>query len=202
MTAGADYLDPYLRAVRRHGPSVQALLWASRQSQERRFAALARAYDFTGKRLLDAGCGCGDLLGYLQARGVRPSRYIGLEAVGELAEAARVRCGQHAQIVQCDFVREPLRLFAGADVVVFCGSLNTLCEADFAACIRHAHDAAGEAVVFNFLASPALAGAEYLTWHAPADVVEFARTFAADVKLLDGYIEGDATVLLSKRAAR
>jgi len=202
VTTAPGYLVPYLRALRRHGPSVQALLWASRQSQQRRFEALTRMYDFAGKRLLDAGCGCGDLLGYLQSRGIRPKQYIGLEAVGELAETARIRCGEEAQIVQCDFLREPLRLFVGADVVVFCGSLNTLGADDFRSCIGRAHDAAGEAVVFNFLASPALAGADYLTWHAPAEVVEFARTLGADVDLLADYLEGDATVRLSKRPAR
>jgi len=53
------YLQPYSRAVKRHGPDFRALLWASRRTQEQRFEALAHVADPTGLSILDLGCGYG-----------------------------------------------------------------------------------------------------------------------------------------------
>src|SRR5207253_10804325 len=104
-----------------------------------------------------------------------------------------------ASVVRADFVREPARLFAGADVIVFSGSLNTLEEADFYGTLRRAFDAAAEAVVFNFLCHSYLAGADYLRWRRPNDVIAFANTLASDVHTLDDYLDGDFTVAMRKK---
>ena len=92
-------------------------------------------------------------------------------------------------IVRADFVREPARLFVGADIVVFSGSLNTLRDEEFYSTIRLAYDAAGEALAFNFLCSDFLAGREYLFWRRREDVLKFAGEFCADVRVKDDYLQ-------------
>ena len=99
-------------------------------------------------------------------------------------------------IVRADFVAEPARLFAAADVIVFCGSLNTLDPADFYAALRTAAQAAVEEVVFNFLSSPRLAGAVYLNWYPPETVLTFLRELGGDIEMLEDYLEGDCTMRL------
>ena len=64
--------------VRRFGYGYRALGFGRRSSQEKRFGALAAVGDFDGASVLDVGCGFGDLLAWLRARGVQP-RYTGLE---------------------------------------------------------------------------------------------------------------------------
>ena len=198
--APATYLLPYLKAAERHGSGFSSLLWASPQTQAVRFDAIERLGNLHGKSVLDVGCGRADLLGYLVARNIRPADYTGVEAVADLASAAERACARPgmppARVVRADFVREPLRLFVGADVVVFSGSLNTLDDGPFYATLRRAFDAAAERVVFNFLSSPYLAGAEYLRWRCPSDVVRFAAQLTRDVRTLDDYLEGDCTVAL------
>jgi SAM-dependent methyltransferase len=194
------YLLPYLRAADKHGGEFPALLWASPQTQAARFEAIERLGNLHGKSVLDVGCGRADLLGFLLDRGVRPADYVGIEAVEDLAAAAEITCRRlpDSTILRADFVREPLRLFTGADVVVFSGSLNTIEDVDFYTTIRRAFDATAERVVFNFLCHSYLAGADYLRWRRPADVIAFAATLCDDVHTCDDYLHGDYTLALCK----
>jgi hypothetical protein len=197
----AEYLEPYRQAARRHGATFEALLWASPQTQAARFGAICRLANFKGKRVLDVGCGRADFLDYVSARELRPAEYIGLEGVAELANVGRAKHADRALVVEGDFVADPQRLFVGAQVIVFSGSLNTL-EADaFYATLRRAYAAASEAVVFNFLASPSLAAAPYLRWHRAGEVVGFAGTVADAYKRVDDYLDGDCTIAMYKTIA-
>ena len=139
------YLAPYRRAARAHGAGFGSLLWASPSTQAARFEAIARIHPLEGKSLLDVGCGRADLLDFLRARGVRLADYIGIEAVDELADAAARKQADGVRIIRADFVQDPARMFVGADVVVFSGSLNTADDEVFYATLRRAYDAAAEA---------------------------------------------------------
>ncbi len=200
--AAPAYLSPYLKAASRHGAGFSALLWASPQTQTVRFAALTRLVGLSGKSILDVGCGRADLLDFLLARNIKPAHYVGIEGVAALADAAESKQHSQAMILRADFIREPLRLFVGADVVYFSGSLNTLEPESFYATIAKAYDAAAETLVFNFLASPELAGVSYLHWHDPAEVWAFARNLTPDVRRLDDYLHGDTTFAMTKPQER
>ncbi len=90
-------------------------------------------------------------------------------------------------------------MYVGADVVLFSGSLNTLSVEAFYRTLQHAYEAAAEEVVFNYLCSPELAGTQYLTWHKPRDVLEFARRLTPHARSLNGYISGDCSVSMRKK---
>lgn len=198
--AAQPYLMPYLRAAEKHGGGFPSLLWASPQTQAARFDAIQRLGRPDGKSVLDVGCGRADFLDFLLDRDVRPADYVGVEAVEELAAAAEAkrRRMKQVRVLRADFVREPLRLFVGADLVVFSGSLNTLEDAAFYTTVRRAFDACAEAVVFNFLCNPYLAGAEYLRWRRPADVLSFVRQLSPRAETLDDYLHGDFTVAVRR----
>jgi hypothetical protein len=185
-------------AAQQHGGRFGSLLWASPQTQALRFAALVRLTDFRHKSILDVGCGRADLLDYLLDRGIEPGPYLGLEAVDVLADAAEAKHHPQCTIHRCDFVREPSRLAVGADIVVFSGSLNTLSKSVFWTVLRTAFLSAGQQLVFNFLNSPNLANAVYLTWHPARDVLRWARTLSDDVRCVEDYLRGDATMAMGK----
>lgn len=198
MSDTPSYLEPYLLAAQKHGGSFHSLLWASPYTQGLRFAALTRLADFRNKTILDVGCGRADLLDYLLDRGIEVGHYLGLEAVDVLADAAEAKHHPCCTIHRCDFVRDPSRLSLGADIIVFSGSLNTLPKKDFPIVLRAAYLAAGAQLVFNFLNSPALANAVYLSWYPGQEVLRWARTLSKDVKYLDDYLPGDATMVMGK----
>ena len=154
---------------------------------------------------MDVGCGRADFLEYLVDVEARPADYIGMEMVPQLANAARKRAKEFrhrvpAMILRADFVREPARMFVGADIIAFSGSLNTLDRKTFYSTLKRAYEAAAEAIVFNFLCSPALAGQDYLVWHETEDVLRFAETLGGEVRIRSDYLIGDCTICVTRAA--
>lgn len=190
------YLKPYLDASRIHGGGFQTLLWASPETQAARFQAFTRLVDFHGLCVLDVGCGRGDLLDYLYAQGQVPAEYVGIEMVPALAQAAE---SMGVRIVRRDFVADPACMFTGSDVVVLCGSLNTIDDDAFYSTLKRAFDATAHLLVFNFLCSTNLAGASHLYWRKTEVVERYCRNvlgFAPEV--ISDYMDGDVTFLLRK----
>lgn len=197
-----SYLVPYRRAVARFGGTFSALLWASPRTQAMRFDAARRMVDFEGKIIADIGCGRADLLDYLLDRGIRPAHYIGIEAVDAMVEAAEHKHHARCTIVRADVVKDPRRLFVGADIVIFSGSLNTMDEETCHRTLGHAFRAATHALVFNFLDSPELAGEQYLTWHPRERMLAFARRLGGEAAMLHDYLAGDCTIRVERTADR
>jgi SAM-dependent methyltransferase len=198
----APYLTPYARARGRKLRGARALLWMGKRDQVVRFEAIVRNVRLEGQHVLDVGCGPADLLGYLHKRAIAPAHYTGLEAQPWLVSAARRRRYERCSIVTGDFVRHPETMSVGADVVIFSGSLNLLPSRQFYRSLREAWAAAGRCLVFNFLCSPGLADAPWLTWHRRASVRAFAEGLGAEVRLDDGYEPGDCTAVMRRRGPR
>ena len=75
----------YEDKVRRYGYDHRGLGFRNRSSQEKRFDALLALGDFDGRRILDVGCGFGDLLAFLVERGIHPL-YTGLDICEPMVE--------------------------------------------------------------------------------------------------------------------
>jgi hypothetical protein len=199
MSDVPPYLLPYHRAARTHGDSFSALLWASQSTQHIRFEVLQRAVDFAGRTICDAGCGRADLLDYLIAQGATPTDYVGIEAINELASAAERKQRKGVRILRGDFIREPVRLFVGAEIVVFCGSLNTVEDPEFYQTLQRGFDATAWTLVFNFLSSSRLAAASHLRWRRRADVERFVAGFGGiETRVIEDYLDGDCTIAVFK----
>jgi hypothetical protein len=192
------YLQPYLDAVGRHGAKFESLLWANPSAQAARFGAIARWSELDGRVILDAGCGRADFLEYLLQQQIKPAKYLGIEAVEELATAAERKKLLHAQIIRGDFIEDPRILDRGADVIIFSGSLNTLSVDDFYQTLRIGWEYTESELAFNFLCSPKLASADHLTWHRMSEVLELAFSLTGDVYVDDSYRNGDCTIVMRK----
>lgn len=193
------YLEPYLRAAHVHGAGFGALLWASPDTQARRFDAIARLCEMYGRRVLDVGCGRADLLPFLIERAIFPESYRGIEAVQELAAAAdrtalELNTSVRASVVLGDFVRRPALLDYPADVIVLSGSLNTIDDEEFYRTLDHLLALPERRVAFNFLSSPRLAGAQWLYWREPHSIMNYLQARCGEVELLDDYLLGDCTI--------
>jgi len=150
------YLEPYRKAVAAHGASFEATLWASREFQEARFDVICALCDCKGKVVLDAGAGQGDFALHLKKRGMRPARYIGLEAMPAMAASGDARKLKWTEFHVIDFAaREDAFERFAPDVVVFSGSLNTFEEDAALDVVDRAWRACKAATIFNFLSSAA-----------------------------------------------
>lgn len=77
-----DISAHYRHLLAEHGDSPQAVQYSCKNSQDRRFELLAGIGDLRNKRILDFGCGTGQLGSYLQAQGI-DFEYYGTDIVEE-----------------------------------------------------------------------------------------------------------------------
>lgn len=88
-----DYRDKeliikrYKERYRDYGYSPRSLGWV-RNNQEVRFKALTSLYDFSEKKILDIGCGFGDLIEYFEKR-YSGFSYTGIDLVEEFISEAK-----------------------------------------------------------------------------------------------------------------
>jgi SAM-dependent methyltransferase len=82
----------YADKVRTYGFDHRGLGFRNKSSQDKRFEALLDLGDMDGARILDVGCGFGDFLAFLQARGLEPE-YTGLDICEPMIERCRERFG-------------------------------------------------------------------------------------------------------------
>lgn len=207
-----DYLHPYHQAVRRHGASFHATLWASRESQRARFRVLTEMMSLAGRSIVDAGCAIGDFAAYLAEHNILYGHYTGLDAVPELLAEARARDLPRATFLDIDFVADEAaftRFDAPPDVIAFSGSLNTLEQDHAAAILERAWPAAGHALLFNFLSArdgrPPLrdelkdltAPPDPAQRFDPIDLLDWALTKTPNVRFRQDYLKGhDATIAM------
>jgi SAM-dependent methyltransferase len=78
----------YRRLLAEHGDSPQAVQYSCIQSQERRFELLADIGDLRNTRILDFGCGTGQLGSYLERNGIE-IEYFGTDIVQEFLTLCR-----------------------------------------------------------------------------------------------------------------
>lgn len=206
MATEPAYLTPYHEAARVHGAGFDATLWANRNTQRIRFEVLAAMGDLAGRRVLDAGCSRGDLAAYLVEQGIDYARYVGLDAVPQVIDFATQRQLPRADFHLGDFVRQP-RLLAQGDpqVIVFCGSLNTMRLDTAMAVLEAGWEATAQTLIFNFLSDRAAAEAPKQT--GPAHrlntlvLLDWALQRSDRVAFRQDYLPNghDATIRLEKR---
>lgn len=80
------YADKY----RQHGLKAESLGWQSSEKQHQRFDVLCQVGDLEGKSVLDVGCGFGDLLDNLKAKGLHVD-YHGIDVMEHFVDVARKR---------------------------------------------------------------------------------------------------------------
>ena len=75
--------------VRRHGTAPESAQYADRETQERRMAVLCEIGVAKDSKVLDFGCGTGQLLSYLQRSIGYEGEYVGYDISPEAIELAR-----------------------------------------------------------------------------------------------------------------
>jgi len=150
------YLNPYQESARKHGSSFDVTLWASKDTQERRFNVFTQMCFLADKRVLDAGCSRGDLAAFLIGREIPFQRYVGVDALCDVIRYAQGRNLPRSEFHCGDFMTDP-KLLSISDPQVICisGSLNTMDDRQAIKTLELAWGATSEALIFNFLSDRA-----------------------------------------------
>lgn len=199
------YLQPYVDAQARYGDGFDVTLWASPKTQRQRFELFTQVLDFTGKRVLDAGCSRGDFAAYLLETGMEYDQFIGIDGVPEVIDHARNRGLARCRFEAGDFVAEPKWLATDRpEIVTLSGTLNTMDLATTVGVLEGAWAACEETLLFNFLsdqAGPMAPRQEYPAHRLPTlTLLEWALKHTPLVQLRQDYFPHghDATVLMRR----
>ncbi len=198
----------YESHVRRFGYGYRALGFGRRSSQEKRFGALAALGSFDGTRLLDVGCGFGDLLAWLRARGVQP-RYTGLDLIAPMIERCRKRFSEQGG----EAGGEGMARFLVGDALTW----QADCEYDYVIAsgvfgynakdtrariqptLERLFAIAGRGLAVNFLSGCAPTRSPGRLYVHPADVLQYALRLTPAVSLDHTYMPNDFTLCLYKK---
>lgn len=182
--------------VSRHEYSVQSLNWGSERSQYLRFQVLAAIGHLSGTRILDVGCGLGDLYFWLRARGITVS-YTGIDITPAMIERASKRL---PDIQLCNHtVFEEAALGKRYDYV-FSSGIFYLRQHEpvryMQDSVRAMFEIAEKGVAFNSLSSwsPQQEAGEF--YADPIQTLEFCRTLTPQVALRHDYHPGDFSIYL------
>jgi len=183
------FVELYGTRFREFGNDVRTVGWGSRQDQWLRFDVLCRNLDLDGRRILDVGCGLGDLVAFLDGRGVRDFDYLGIDLVTDLVgEAQRTFGGARRQFITADLLDD--RDFGEFDVVLASGAL-TLCVADNAAQARRAiakmFASCRHAVAVNFLSTYVDFQTPKNFHYEPESMFAYSRSLTRWVRLYHDY---------------
>jgi len=199
----SEYLDPYRRAVEEHGAGFEATLWGTRRAQLMRFDVMSGLVDFDSRVIFDAGCGQGDLAAHLLEQRVDFTRYVGVDAMAEMIDAADKRNLDRSTFHAADILSDATVLTEAApDVVCISGTMNTMDDETARRLVTTCFESVSEAVVFNFLSDRAherwdgrdLTPArrfETTAW------IDWALSLTSRVAFTQAYLDGhDATIAI------
>jgi SAM-dependent methyltransferase len=183
----------YRSALNAHGETPEGVHWNSIENQEVRFRVLRELLpgDISRVSIVDAGCGFGDFFCYLERRGERAKRYVGLDVMEPMVETARKRTG--CEILILDVLTDPL---PRAHYYLCSGAMNTLTREETDVFIRNCYEASHRGFVFNLLkgwdTSP------IYNLYQPSEIRRLSQDLEAECQIQEGYLSGDFSVALFK----
>lgn len=187
----------YDEQIRLYGYGYRALGFGRRASQEKRFAAALGLGNFHGKRLLDVGCGFGDLLAWLNSRGIEP-RYTGVDIVPPMIERCRNRfAGTGARFLIGDalsFVADEPYDYVVASGIFGYAAKDT--KARVRPTLERLFGLTRVGMAVNFLSRRAPARSPGRLYLHPSDVLQFALKLTPAVRLDHTYLPNDFTLCL------
>ncbi len=176
-----------------HGVSHKTLGWGSREQQAYRFDRVLECADFSGKTVLDVGCGFGDLLGHFRAKDMALGGYVGTDINPDLIGEARIRSPETR--FECLSLMDLEPADFACDIVVMLGLLNfkqaLLPNARYAqAMLAKAFSLCRDACIVDFLSDRAVDDypkEDFVHYYDPRDVLGWALRLAPDASLRHDY---------------
>lgn len=188
-------VDFFRLHVRLFGNDWRALGWYSRHTQFKRFAVLCEIGALSRCRILDVGCGLGDLYGYLRGEGIKID-YTGYDLLPEMVERAKRRYPEARFLVRDvleEWDEEPFDyiLSSGAFNIDF-GSNASAIQQLLRIMIQHSR----RGVAINFLSTRDTAQDPIFYHYDPQVWLNYSRTLCSRVELREDYLPNDFTLYL------
>lgn len=191
----------YSVRYQKYGYSPKTLGW-DKGKQDLRFSILTSQYDIRGKKILDIGCGFGDLNGFLDRRGYG-YEYCGIDMVEDLLnEGKKVYPGK--RFILGDFLDYEFdEIF---DYAVASGIFNIkfndsskLNNYDFIdKSITKALSLVKDGIAFDFLSDKVDYQYEHTFHSSPSKILDFAYQHSRNVMLRNDYMPFEFSLFIFK----
>jgi len=201
----------YSGRYRELGRHIRTLGWGSEAQQRYRFDRVMDSVALSGKRLLDIGCGFGDLLHYARSVGTAPASYLGWDINPDLIREANTLNNDPAASFEVVNLLEAPKSPPVAQTGVMLGLLNFNLKGKpdnleySKAMIRQAFEKVSETLVVDFLSTyltPEYPPEESVYYHDPAIMLSFALELTPEVVLKHDYApipQKEFMLILKKR---
>lgn len=189
----------YNSSLIKHGESPQALKWRTYRAAAIRYRQLVSELNPEGKKIMDVGCGMGDVLPFIYSKANRFT-YLGVDKNKVFIEIARKRYAGHEFKVMNPFKDKPLKK---SDIVLCSGALNG-CEngdwiQDRKLKVKILFDMAGETLAFNMAGGNAENHTEKNIGYVNVkEMLGFCLSLTPKIILKDHYHPKDFTVFMFK----
>lgn len=190
-TSRIDNYRFYHTGIIDYGYTPQGLRWHSKQSQEIRFDQLLALLPLDASSVVDAGCGFGDLYGYIRSIGKHSLHYTGLDSLEIMVEEATKRT--QGTIYRCDILLDSL---PNAEFYLCSGALNILTRKAAFQFIERCFNASSRGMIFNFLEGDK--ESKTFNYLRESSIKALGEKLNARVVLRRNYYENDCTAAFYK----
>jgi len=183
-------------------PEYGILGWESEEAQRLRFDVLLDKVKLDGKKLLDVGCGTGNLIEHINSRGLSVE-YTGVDILEQMIEKANKK-NLDAVFIHTDIFKENIFSPDSFDVVYTSGifNLNLGNNREFLKdALALFFSLSREAVVFNLLHVDSPDREEKYFYFHPDEVSGILTEFSAVIKqveIIEAYLKNDFTLICEK----
>lgn len=180
----------YRDAFIKYGVSPKGVHWNSKHTQEIRFKILLEFIqnDIENSKIVDAGCGFGDLINYFASKFIFPKKYIGIDREDFFIEVAST-IYPNATFKQIDILKDPL---PKSDYYLCSGAMNTLELNEVQTFIEKCFESSTKGFVFNFLKEDTFNGI------TKDDILNLCKTISNNIETKEGYLNNDFTIFMVK----
>lgn len=190
-------IDRYNERLKIYGPTQEALGWGKKGRANLRFEVLLSEWNFDNSSLLDFGCGFGDLINYMDAKGIQSFRYTGIDINESLIEIAKSKHPHHTFL--CDNILEK-RLDEKYDFIVSSGVFNHMMSDNIffiGNCFDIFSKLAVKGFAVNFLSDKVEYKDQNLYYSSPSDILNLAYKYSNNVILKNDYMPYEFTIFVN-----
>lgn len=189
----------YTQRLNKKGSSVETVGWSSVETQKMRFDVLTRNLDLKGKRILDVGCGLGDMIAWLEQKTDGSFDYVGIDICEGFIDYSRKKFSDKYAFLLGDIFQKDLGKF---DHILCSGTFsyktsNNIQYAKLA--IKKMIDLSENSVCVNFLSTYVDYQLEHNFHYDPIDMFSFAKDLSRWVTIYHDYPLWEFTLQLRQQ---
>jgi len=183
-------------------PDYEVLGWESKEAQYLRFEMLGKNVIIENKKLLDVGCGLGNLLEYLRDKGVHFD-YTGVDISSKMTEHAKKR-NPESKFLCLDIFNDSTFPSGSFDIIYTSGifNLNLGNNNEFlATALKKFFHLSNSIVAFNLLHHKSPDRDDRYYYFSPEEIVGILGDFKhelSDTQIIEGYLKNDFMVICKK----